>query len=112
MHHWDRQHSKNCCEIAKPSLNFSTITSDIEIGFAHDAYSVFESEGEISVEVILHQLSAPSFPIPVTVEVLPHDTGKVYQSLFTDPCSAVHDIPLQMNKWTGVLRSPHLFSLT
>ena len=55
---------------------YSTISIDIKVGFARDAYSVFESEGEISVEVVLDQPSVPSFPIPVSVEVHSHDAGE------------------------------------
>ena len=58
-----------------------TVYLGIEIGFAQRAYLVVESEGEITVEVVLHQPSAPSFPITVTVEVDSHDAGYINQTL-------------------------------
>ena len=60
-----------------PTIWYSILcfSLDIEVRFALDAYSVFESEGEISVEVVLDQPLVPSFPIPVSVEVLSHDAG-------------------------------------
>ena len=55
-------------------LTFS-ISLGIEVGFALGAYSVFESEGEISVKVVLDRPSVPSFPIPISIEATSHDAG-------------------------------------
>ena len=50
---------------------------------------MFESEGEISVKVVLDRPSVPSFPIPISIEATSHDAGNHSILSFSDLHSLV-----------------------